>query len=201
VVPLSWTLICGLWVLMGLEFVQTIQPPAATIDLSNCPSRVLTQQGPLFTSEIYLEQFNWTAWNASRIWKDKELCSSGFQGNSDIYGPGIRIGLYLQWLLSLIAKQFLRDTRIGLSQAYLIFSLAIFIAVMVMTASNECNFSVEVVMLHTMYFGDYFCVFYMPNLTGKGNVPEWQGMSWTRAVMFMLYAAMVGHGAWFWPYG
>ncbi|PMD31289.1 hypothetical protein L207DRAFT_572957 [Hyaloscypha variabilis F] len=176
------------------------KPPTA-IDLSQCPSRVSGQQATLFTSKIYFEQFNYTLWNARRIWEDEQLCAVGFQGNSDIYGLGIRIGLYLQWFSSLLANHALVETRKSLSQAYLIFSLAIFITIMVMTGRSECDFTIELVMLYIMFFGGFLCVFYRPNLISKENPPKWLGMTWHRAITMCLYGVMIGHAAWFWPIG
>jgi hypothetical protein len=177
-----------------------LTPPAA-VDLSQCPARVTDQQAALFSEDIYFEQFNYTRWNASLIWRNDTLCSFGFDGNSDAYGLGLRIGLYLQWLSSLLANQISANTRSSLSQAYLFFSLAIFVTIMVMTANSDCNFAIELVILYIMYFGGYFCVYHQPNLTSKDDPLEWQGLTWSKAVTHILYSAMAGHAAWFWPVG
>lgn len=50
-----------------------------------------------------------------------------WQGNSDIYGLGIRIGLYLQWIATVIATAFVPDQMLGTTTAntvFVIFSVA-----------------------------------------------------------------------------
>ncbi len=171
------------------------------IDLSQCPIRLSPQQAPLFALDTYYEQFNRTGRGNNGTILDEELCSNGFQGNSDAYGLGVRIGLYIQWASSVIANQTLPETRMILSQTYLLFQIASLIAILVMTVTNPCVFSVEIFILYTMFFGGYFCVFCMPNLHKKSGSSGWLGMTWTRAIIINLYMLMSVHAAWFWIYG
>lgn len=200
VVPATYLALLGFMSLcIGYAVITSMRP--LNLDLSQCPSRVSPQQEPLFTTYSYYDQFNFTKWNESRVWSDEKLCSEGFQGNSDAYGLGVRIGLYLQWASCALANQTLPETRLLLSQSYMIFSLAISIAIFVMTFQNQCVFAIEIVIMYTMFFGGFLSVFYMPNFTKKGEPRKWLGMTWTRMTIFTSYVLMVGHGSWFWTYG
>jgi len=129
------------------------------------------------------------------------LCGTGFQGNSDVYGLGIRIGIYLQWASSLIANQTMMDGRRGLAQANLLFLLAICIAVMVMTFRDPCDFSIEIIIMYYMFFGSYFCVFCWPNIYTKKSQVKWTGPTLTRVILMTLYLIMLCHASWFWTRG
>jgi hypothetical protein len=77
----------------------------------------------------------------------------GFMGNSDAYGLGIRLGIYLQWLASIIAAAFLPSEGASLADAYLVFSAALTISLYVLIFSNDCTFAVEVIILLYLLFG------------------------------------------------
>lgn len=102
-----------------------------------CDARVAPQQYSLFSDEIYQTQFartysvannhsgpgRVTAYEEWRIHpafnftshklvqENRELCDLGFMGNTDLYGLGIRTGVYLQWGSSLLANNFLSSSR------------------------------------------------------------------------------------------
>ena len=77
----------------------------------------------------------------------------GFVGNSDFYGLGIRLGIYLQWLASLIANPLLKHERASMAGAYLTFSLAFAIAVLLLTFQRECAFTAEVIVVLDIFWG------------------------------------------------
>jgi hypothetical protein len=81
----------------------------------------------------------------------------GFSGNSDLYGLGIRVGVYLQWLASQIAVYFHLEGSNDLSDAYFIFSIAIMIALFVLTF-QDAAYTLEIVIMAYMFFGGLFCV-------------------------------------------
>lgn len=58
----------------------------------------------------------------------RESCS-GFEGNSDLYGLGIRLGIYLQWTSSLLTNVFLPSAVSDSLDTNSIFLFAIFIAI------------------------------------------------------------------------
>ena len=126
---------------------------------------------------IYLSQFNSPAWYSSNIAGNETLCGEGFAGNPDIYGLGVRLGIYLQWLSCLLANHRLPDTRSALAQAYMIFLTAICAAVVVMPVQSTCTFAIEIVILYYMFYGGCLCVFTWPNLTTKEPNSRWLGMT------------------------
>lgn len=78
----------------------------------------------------------------------------GFDGNPDLHGLGIRLGVYLQWLSSLMATRLKpRQISLELLKAHNTFLLAIFVAVMVLTARPHSTHAAEVLVLLYMYFG------------------------------------------------
>jgi hypothetical protein len=77
----------------------------------------------------------------------------GFVGNSDFYGLGIRLGVYMQWLASLIAYASLPGERRGLACGYAIFSFALAIALLILAFQKECTFEAEVIVVLFIFFG------------------------------------------------
>lgn len=81
----------------------------------------------------------------------------GFNGNSDIYGLGIRLGVYFQWLASWLTNT-LSPNEAGLSHtANSIFVLAITIAIATSIASDLIK-PVEVYVMLLICFGFFFTV-------------------------------------------
>ena len=81
----------------------------------------------------------------------------GFDGNSDFYGLGIRLGVYFQWLASWLTNT-LSPNEAGLSHtANSIFVLAIVIAIATSIASDLIK-PVEVYVMLLICFGFFFTV-------------------------------------------
>jgi hypothetical protein len=97
------------------------------------------------------------------------LC--GFSGNSDIYGLGIRLGLYLQWLCSTLALASLRKEISSMAEAYIVFSLALFIALLVLTFQQACTFTAEVIIVLFLSFGGSMVVV-LPSMFAKGTLAQ-----------------------------
>jgi hypothetical protein len=68
----------------------------------------------------------------------RQLSSPGwtFIGNSDLYGLGIRIGIYLQWISGLLANSFLADSVQDLLATNTIFLIALFTALAIISAED-----------------------------------------------------------------
>lgn len=90
--------------------------------------------------------------------KDNPLV--GFKGDSDSYGLGIRLGVYLQWLTDLIITNCLEEERQYISMAYLIFSIsipvALFLKLFGAAFSSDCIFAVEVFIALVFLWGGYY---------------------------------------------
>ncbi|KAJ4257014.1 hypothetical protein NW757_003637 [Fusarium falciforme] len=98
-----------------------------------------------------------------------------FRGEPDIYGFGIRLGIYLQWTSVLIVRTFKLRGRASLAKSYIIFIFAIFVALFFMTANTAPStedapkgpYAVEVMTLAYIIFGGVYIVL----LTGNDPMP------------------------------
>ena len=88
----------------------------------------------------------------------RPICT-GFEGNSDIYGLGIRTGVYLQWFSSWLCMTLNPETAQELHATNSIFVFAIIIAAVVAATSGEDPFRpVEAYILIQVCFGYLFTV-------------------------------------------
>ena len=188
-----------------------------------CDARVEAKQASLFETDIYYTQFariltkdpkpNVKVMGRNRyqtfyqifdmerfrsIQLNQTLCGQGFEGNDGLYGLGIRISLYLQWLSSFLANNFLPGTRQELQKAYLIFSMAICLAAIITSFAKACVFSIEIEIMYWMYWGGYACIFASaPCPVRLGSDVKWIKLDWTTAILFITHVLMIYHGAWF----
>lgn len=87
---------------------------------------------------------------------EKRLNGEGFKGDANFYGLGIRIGIYLQWLSSVLLSlgsttrtKVLTGTCVGLA-------LAMVIAIWLLVLSHACTFAVEIIVVLYAVIGGYF---------------------------------------------
>ncbi|KAG8530599.1 uncharacterized protein KY384_004637 [Bacidia gigantensis] len=180
-----------------------------------CDVRVEAVQVPLFTEAIYSTQFGriesfaeifrYIAFDmraALNIQNDPTLCHQGFVGNQDLYGLGIRLGIYLQWVSSLLANNLLPESRKEPQKAFLIFSLAICIATITSTFIASCTFAIEIEIFYWMYWGGVFCVFMSsPSSKRLGSTIAWIRLHWTTAIYSTTHILMLYHGIFYIYYG
>jgi hypothetical protein len=88
--------------------------------------------------------------------KRDENC--GFQGNPDLYGLGIRLGVYFQWASAQIIYGWYPEGRNDLAESYLVFLFAIIVAVIVITAQAEPTYAGEILILIYIIFGGIYTV-------------------------------------------
>ena len=200
---------------LGHDF-QTWSTGTVPQSFRGCDARVESQQSSLFLPDIYNTQFartvsfyknstmEWTyhpAFNMElfhSIRMSQNLCGQGFIGNTDLYGLGIRTGLYLQWISALFANNLLPDTRQELQKIYLIFSLAICLATIIASLAKTCTFSIEIEIMYWMYLGGYICVFDTAPCSIKlGSEMKWIKIDWRTVLLFTTHALMYYHGIWF----
>ena len=178
-----------------------------------CEARVELQQASLFSDATYKTQFDRVILNDNpgpryqssfdheiyrNVQIDQDLCYQGFAGNTDLYGQGIRSGLYLQWLSSLLANNTLPETRHDIQKVYLVFSLAICLATVISSFFDACIFAIEIEILYWMYWGGFLCVFASaPCPIQLGSKSKWTKLNWTTMVLFTTHALMVYHGIWY----
>lgn len=83
---------------------------------------------------------------------DRDL-DRGFQGNTDFYGLGIRIGIYLDWIAMAASTFFQPSISLGLALSSIALSVAITTALSIAIFSNQCTYTAEVVLLLYILFG------------------------------------------------
>ena len=88
--------------------------------------------------------------------RHNEAC--GFSGNYDLYGLGIRLGMYFQWASTLVIYGWYPEGRDDLVESYLGFLVAIIIAIVVRTAQTEPTYAAEIFALSYIIFGGIYTV-------------------------------------------
>ena len=164
-----------------------------------CINRVSSDQAALFDPGNLQSNLSILDWGEYAPTFNDTLCHSGFVGNSDIYGLGVRSGLYLQWVSSLLAKHLLPEESTALMRSYLIFHIALCIAVTVLTVQKTCTFAVKIVLLYYLVFGGFICVFSKPNL--GDSEPAMMDLHWSQVFKFLSFLTMVIHVVWFILFG
>ena len=119
----------------------------------------------------------------------------GFTGNSDLCGLGIRLGVYLQWLSSQIAVYFHLEGSNDLSNAYFAFSIALMIALFVLTFQGGAH-TADIVVMFYIYFGGLLCV---RGYRTRGRQPP--PTKWRMVLGNFLMEGMAIYGVWFWCHG
>ena len=181
----------------GIHYLRKIFDPA-TINQA-CVNRVPSDQAAFFDPSN-LQSDPWIYDGRVYVMRsDSTLCDSGFVGNSDIYGLGVRSGLYIQWVSSLLANHLLREESTALMRSYLIFHIALCITVAVLTFQKTCTFAIEIVLLYYLVYGGFICVFSRPNL--EDFEPATMGLHWSQVVLFLSFLTMVTHVVWFIIFG
>lgn len=146
------------------------------------------------------EAFNpeWPTRQSGIVQPLKRAGSCGFVGNSDIYGLGIRLGIYLQWLTSLIANHHSHEDIRSNLDTNVLFLLAIFIATVVATLGESLQ-SAEVVILLHLCFGSVFSVL---SIWGRRARSTAQGIvrfpALGSAFRLLLTTGVSGYAIWFW---
>ncbi|KAF7502465.1 hypothetical protein GJ744_005793 [Endocarpon pusillum] len=126
-----------------------------------------------------------------------ETC--GFQGNSDIYGLGIRLGIYLQWISSCLSfhGRFNKRWSTGLVDVATIFEIALFIATLFLVADQGSTvYSVEIMLMTLIFFGD----FYFVQVAAVLSYRNFSGMFSLAGMLLrlLLCLAMLSFSVWFW---
>ncbi|KAI9868845.1 MAG: hypothetical protein M1813_004696 [Trichoglossum hirsutum] len=92
----------------------------------------------------------------------RDTCS-GFKGQSDLYGLGIRLGVYLQWISSQAANCLLPDEMPNALDTNSIFLFAVFIALAKATLNHKLH-AAEVFVMLQICFGYLFSVLSLSGL-------------------------------------
>ncbi|KAK4211158.1 hypothetical protein QBC37DRAFT_389931 [Rhypophila decipiens] len=159
-------------------------------------------QPPNSTQPLF-ESFNPELFLSIR--NNQTLCFQGFAANEDLYGLGIRAGIYLQWVTALLVNNLLPDGQREAQRVYLVFSVSLCLTTYVMSFfRGSCVFGIEIEVLYWLYWGGVVCVFASsPSQTRLGaKKAKWIGLDWKMAIQYTTHIMMFYHGIWFiwWAY-
>lgn len=107
--------------------------------------------------------------------QNQQLCvarrtETGFQGNSDIYGLGIRLGFYIQWLCLAFMFNFLPSARLYVVSGYLLYQLGMIVALIMLLSASTCTFTAEVtITLQLLWAGSAIAL--VPSVSKKTKYP------------------------------
>ncbi|KAF2499625.1 hypothetical protein BU16DRAFT_615028 [Lophium mytilinum] len=111
-----------------------------------------------------------------------------FTGNADLYGIGIRTGLYLQWVTTLTTTLYEPKDEEILRVINLLIQSAVFMGLILLTSRNQIE-PVEPVISIWLIFGA------LSSLSGSGMNPLRHFSGLYRVA---LYTAVAGYACWFW---
>ena len=136
------------------------------------------------------------------------MAACSFDGNTDMYGLGIRIGFYLQWYSGDLASWFAPSEVQGIRLTNSVFIAATFLALLIQIIRNISNLQVvEVYIILLLTFGYY--LFLVPLyvwriLTGYNSAFDptrwhqvWPGEVYS-VLSFLLIVAVASFHLWFW---
>ena len=114
---------------------------------------------------------------------------------------GIRVGIYLQWVASFLANNLLPKSHKEIQKVYLLFSLAVCLATIILSSTMACKFSIEIERFYWMYWRGFLCVFASsPSLTRLGSRSKWIELNWITVIQYTTHMLMTCHGIWFMLY-
>lgn len=111
-------------------------------------------------------------------------------GNSDLYGIGVRVGLYAQWVATLLVTVFDPKTESTYRIANLIIQWSVFLGLC--TQSSQGDPVVGAIITQYLLFGS------LSSVTGDG-IKHFSHFSGIFRVVF--YTAVAAYGCWFWYQG
>lgn len=123
------------------------------------------------------------------------------EGNADFYGLGIRIGIYLQWIASLLANRYVPDAVRNLLITNTIFLLAVSIVAAQSTSAKTLR-KAEALTLQHLCFGFLFSILTIWGYRVRAKIKSKVGFSLAEtSFRLVLSAAICSYGVWFWFVG
>jgi hypothetical protein len=123
---------------------------------------------------------------------------NGFVGNPDLYGLGIRLGIYLQWITFLIAEAARPEETSEITGAYAAFSIALLVAMLILIFEKGCVFTTEICVLLTILFGGFWCVLGRKKSTVSESAPARADVLGLDIIPFSICVLALVIGTWYW---
>ncbi|KKA17666.1 hypothetical protein T310_8393 [Rasamsonia emersonii CBS 393.64] len=123
------------------------------------------------------------------------------QGNSDIYGLGIRIGLYLQWIATVIATAFVPDQMLETTTANTVFVIAFSVVTFALCGAAADTPAADMVIVLDIYAVSIYAL-YPLSWMGRRFVPSRSDFRQSSALGELIKAVLTNCMAvvnvWFW---
>lgn len=139
---------------------------------------------------------------------DRLVGDTGFKGNSDFYGLGIRLGIYMQWISSLLMNLLLDNEWVSTLVSFIIFSISLLIAVIILAFQNTCTYTVDIIIVLFLYWGGLMCLLYsifavaFPEtiqISFDGQIGNDDISAWGyRITFFSSWTLSITFSTWFW---
>ncbi|KAH8820627.1 hypothetical protein F5884DRAFT_826984 [Xylogone sp. PMI_703] len=130
----------------------------------------------------------------------KRDASCGFEGNPDLYGLGIRLGVYMQWASALVICNFNPEGRSELANAYLAFITAVSLAVLIITARADPTYAAEIMVLTYIIFGGVYTIMGVGmRKSMRARLPKVN--KFQAVTLFLVLAGAAIYCSWFWLHG
>ncbi|CZS90512.1 uncharacterized protein RAG0_01570 [Rhynchosporium agropyri] len=128
----------------------------------------------------------------------RETAECGFEGNSDTYGLGVRLGIYLSWLSIIIAAAWFPKIIGSLTDGLLVFLVAFLAATILVSTQNQKTYAVEIVVMAYLYFGGLVTCSLSILAAGVRRPAEKHPVSlWRGTIMYITAIAMGLYHLWF----
>lgn len=121
-----------------------------------------------------------------------DTVSCGFEGNPDFYGLGIRLGIYFQWITTLLAHLFFDEAIPGNLELNCVFLIAVSAATLVATRTGTIRPAECLVLLH-LCFGFIFSI-----LSIWGHRIDMKFSLAGSSFRLALATAISSYAVWFW---
>ena len=125
----------------------------------------------------------------------------GFEGDPDLYGLGIRLGAYLQWIAQFLANSFRLDGWKSVLGTSIAFALALTGAVLIRTFENECVFNAEIIVIMFLFYGGVVVAFDgspICNSFLRPDVSRSDKYTVTNSAAILPFVVMLVFNFWFW---
>jgi hypothetical protein len=126
---------------------------------------------------------------------DRNL-SYGFIGNSDFYGLGIRLGVYIQWGTQIIANVLMPGERRSAAGAGLTFLIALLLAMLLAIFQHQCTYAIEIFIIQLIFWpGALITILPFVTTFQAFGRDQYKGLAYG---FQLLYTIMLVPTLWFW---
>ena len=124
--------------------------------------------------------------------------SCGFAGNSDLYGLGIRVGYYAQFMTIWIQSYLTTRRSTAIRSVNTLFMLAMLVGLVVLSKSSGNDFAVEAFLLLQIVSVSYFLT---PAHVSKSQRKTWDSDIDNIVLTTCIFAFVTAYNIWFWWIG